>query len=51
MHSSQRADSANPLYSNLALYDIDGNTGTRPWKVKKTQKYTLLIFVYEHAIW
>ena len=27
----------NSLYPILALYEIDGNTGTRPWKVNKSR--------------
>jgi len=42
VRSSKRADSANPLYPKLALYEIDGSTGTRPWKVNKTRNLRFL---------
>jgi hypothetical protein len=37
VHSLKTADSAIPLDTNLAYCEIDGNTGTRPWKVNKTR--------------
>jgi len=45
VRSSKRAYSANPLCPKLALYEIDGNTGTPPWKVNKTRNLRFFIFV------
>jgi outer membrane protein assembly factor BamB len=44
----------NQHWWNLILYGINGDTGTRLWKVKvneqRSHKYTVMIFIYEQTV-
>jgi hypothetical protein len=54
IRSSKAALSVNPRWTNIILYWLMGDTGTRPWKVKANKqiyhKYTVMIFVYEQIV-
>jgi hypothetical protein len=49
IRSSKVARSVNPRWTNLILYGINGDTGTRPWEVKLRNKKTLIIFIFEQT--
>jgi hypothetical protein len=38
IRSSKTAPSVNPRWTSLILYGINGDTGTRPWKVKLSKQ-------------
>jgi hypothetical protein len=53
IRSSKAVLSVNPRWTNLILYGIDGDKGTRPWKVKVNEqkiKYIVMIFIYEKTV-
>jgi hypothetical protein len=43
IRSSKAVGSVNPRWTNLVLYGIDGDTGTRPWKVKVNEQNVINI--------
>jgi hypothetical protein len=42
IRSSKAARSVNPRWTNLILYRVNGDTGTRPWKVKAIKKNKII---------